>query len=718
MSLLHTESFMAFAQWSGDDAYSPANTTMRNGYMAALKRAGYNALNSGQDINSRSGSFVIRPDPVYPDRAALVYSSGNTTNSNGGVAYNFGAAVRKPLVSQGKPVIGGFSLYVPPEFVPNAYTVSTNPILYVFGGILSDTSLAPTAATALFIINSDLSVSTFGQARQSTKVLVPGRLAYIEYRFTDNEVRVWIDDVLVLQSAVSVPNESIGIAIYQNNMTAPGSFMQGAAGRWAISNWYNLTEDAQAPNVRLGPTTRVIGARPNNDVAATFVRPIDATSNAQVAGQDLVDQPVMSLQSSNVGDMDIYSTNKDTATSSGKLIHAVATKVLASNLESAPHMLRPLIVSAGGVEKEDPRPKEFRQLTSPFGTRSMYGVARRPTDGKVFASGVGPSIFATGIAGDANAQWTQIMDEGANTLNGIAFVGFRSDGTGIVTRRDYKMQIIAPGSDIPGPTFAAPATVTYIPNGILVLPDNTIIIFCTGGRVFRCPGDKDPAVIANWTVIVAVPGGQDLMGMLYHPVLKRLVAPMGATGNVTTSDDNGLTWTSRATSVGSNFTSTVGQSQLSFDGNWFTIVSQNTTTANYIRRSQDGISWTSPVYNTNGSSQSVIAFMFADAVTGVTLAMTGTSTAISSNDGGANWHRLTTFPAQLLGACALPNGDWFMVGTNGLLMGYTSALIDAPLTPLAGYQATFNASTTNPDTGAAWTPAEAAAAKFGMRVTA
>jgi hypothetical protein len=58
-----------------------------------------------------------------------------------------------------------------------------------------------------------------------------------------------------------------------------------------------------------------------------------------------------------------------------------------------------------------------------------------------------------------------------------------------------------------------------------------------------------------------------------------------------------------------------------------------------------------------------------------------------------------------------------MVGNGGGLYAYTSSQVDVPLVPLAGYQMTYNATTTNPDTNAAWTPAEAAATKFGMRIT-
>jgi hypothetical protein len=712
MSLLFTESFIAFAKWAGDDAYTTANTTMRNGYMNALKRAGYYALIAAQDLNYHSGSLIIRADPVYPDRAALVYSSGNTTNNNQGAAHNFGAGIRKPLITQGKPVIGGFSLYVPPEFVPSTYNVSTVPTLYVVGGLASDNTISAAATNTLFIINSDLSVSNFSQVRQSTKVLVPGRLAYIEYRFTDNEVKVWIDDVLVLQSAVSIPTESIGFIYYQNNPAAPATFMQGAAGRWAISNWYNLTEDAQAPNVRLGPTTRVIGVRPNTDVSTNFVRPVDAPSNAAVAGQDLVDAPTWTLQSSTAGDKDVYATTTDTATSSGALIHAVATKVLVSNLESNPHTVRPLIVSAAGAEKEDPRPRSLVSLTSPFGTRNMYSVARRPTDGKVFASGVGNAVFASNAAADANnLQWTQIQDEGGAAT---AIIGFRSNGVGIVARSDYKFQIIPAGSDIPGAATSF-TTTGYIPQCMLVLPDNTTLIGCANGRVYRCLGSADPTVAANWTLLAPFTAG--FQTMHYHPTLNRVVASIGASTNAITSDDGGATWTLRATGVATSMSAGIGVSQMAFDGTWFTIVMQNTTTANYIRRSQDGIAWSSPSYNTNGSTQGVISFAFGDPINAIMLFHKAPNAAVTTNDGGANFRRAQSYANEMYGACVLPNGDWFIVGQSGLLMAYTSAQIDTPLVPLAGYTMAYNAATTNPDTGTAWTPAEAAAAKFGMRVT-
>jgi hypothetical protein len=711
MSLLSTESFMAFAQWTGDDAYNTTNNNMRKAFAAAFKRAGYFSYAMDQSTYQDSGAWIVRPDPVYPDRQALVYSSGNTANANRGGAYVVGASIRKNVPSQGRPVIGGFSLYVPPEYVPNAYNVSAVNVLNVYATLAADTGNVGTAVTTMFNVMSDLAIANASGVKQSTKTLVPGRLAYIEYRIADNEVRVWIDDVLVMQSAVSPAVESIGFTVFQNNVTAPATFMQGAPGRWAISNWYNLVEDAQAPNVRLGPTTRISGVRPNNDVDVDFVRPVDAPSNAAVAAQDLVDAPTWTLQSSNAGDMDIYSTNKDTAASSGKLVHAVVTKVLASNLESNPHTLRALVVSQGGVEKEDPKPRQFVQLATLPNAKTMYNIQRRPTDGKVFSAGIGPILVASGPAADANTTWSLISDEGTAVWG---LVCFRSDGTGIIVRSDYKVQIIPPGSDTPGAAIAVSAVSSYQPQCTLVLPDNTILIGAANGRIWRCAGDKDPSVPANWTLVV--PTTAAFGSLVYHPGLGRIVGAAAAT-SVYTSDDKGLTWTARPTGIATSMSESVTANQMAFDGTWFTIMVQNTTSANYIRRSQDGISWSSPTYNTNASPQFVLNYAFGDAISGTMLFTSGKNTTLTSSDGGANFRRQPLFPDSLFGTCVLPNGDWFMCGANGLLMAYTSALIDAPLTPLAGYVLAYNVATTNPDTGAAWTPAEAAAAKFGMRVT-
>lgn len=709
MSLIHTESFIAFQQWTGDDAFNANNTAMRKGFTAALKRAGYVASDSGHGTFQESGAFIVRPDPVYPDRAALVYSSGNTANGNRGAAYSLGATIRKPLIAQGRPVIGGFSLFVPQEYVPTPVSNAALSVLHVVGSTRDDPGTGAAAqVNSLFHVTSDLGIAPWSGVKQSTKTVIPGRIAYLEYRVTDSEVRVWLDDVLVLQAVSQSAIESVGFHISQNNVAAPATFMQGLPGRWAISNWYNLVEDAQYPNVRLGPTTRVIGVRAGADIEADFQRPADATSNWQVASQDLVENPLMSLQSSTVGDQDVYAATKDSATSSGKMIHAVATKVLASNLESAPHSLRALVMSATGVEKEDPRPREFRQIANtPFGTRTMYDTAQRPTDSKIFVTGVGPCVYTTPPNASVLSPFTSVYDLGAATWS---YLAFRSDGVGIMPRSDGQMQIIETNTDVPSAPFALPTPANQ-PRSILILPDNTVLIGTTTGKFWRCLPAADPRLAASW-VLMATPVTGQIDVITYSIPLNRLVAQSAGASNVT-SDDKGTTWIARAHGLGSTPSAT--QKQLSFDGNAWSMVSQNTTSANYVRRSVDGIAWTSPGYNVNGSAQAVMNFEYGN--DGVIFVTNG-QVAITSFDGGTTWRRATNLPGPAIrGGSVMLNGDWLMVGDSGFMFAYTTAFVDAPLPALAGYIAAYNVSSTNPDTGLPWTPAEAAAAKFGMRVT-
>ena len=99
------------------------------------------------------------------------------------------------------------------------------------------------------------------------------------------------------------------------------------------------------------------------------------------------------------------------------------------------------------------------------------------------------------------------------------------------------------------------------------------------------------------------------------------------------------------------------------------------------------------------------------------LAMNGNQGAVLSNVGGVNWRSITQFTKSVWAYCIDAEGSWHMFGADGFYAVYAPGSVDAPLTPLAGYLPTFNASVTNPDTGLPWTPAEAAASRFGMRIT-
>lgn len=705
MSLVFTESFMAFPRWAGDDSYAADQNAFRKMINAAFQRAGYLAFYGDQSTQALSSAWIVRADPINPDRAALTYSSANTTTSSASIG------IRKQLGSQSDPIIMGFSLYVPPEFVPTpgAPAASVANVMQVIctHGALTGTATGSTYEA--FYVASDLTIRRSGTAgSQSSKTLVPGRMSYLEVRISDGDVRVWLDDTLVLQSTVSLMVESIGFSMSQNASVGGSSFITGAAGRWAVSNWYVLAEDTRAPNVRLGPSTRVIGARADTDVATSFIRPNGYASNAAVAGQDLIDNPTATLQSTNVGDQDIYTSTKDTATASGKLIHAVAVKVLAANLESAPHTLRSVLRSPTGVEGENPRPRELRIVSAPF-TKDMYGCAMRASDGKLFAVGLGPCLFTSPPNGNGMTPWTMVSDDGTTVF--ATDIAFRSDGYGVVARSDGKLAIIPPGSDAMSATLVAVTTTRHY--FCVCLPNNTMFVGSTSGGLWRLAAGADPTVLANWVKMTT--GVTDSMAaMVYHPTLKRIMIQRGGSSLVITSDDNGTTWTSRTPGMAT--TSNSGSKQIACDGNYFLMMLQSTTTANYIKRSPDGIAWENETYiaPSGDGSTGTVGFMFGD--NGFIYVSGGSSTSLSSHDGGANFRRQQKMTAQLQGGCVASNGDWIMVGIGGIYATFTSALIDAPMVPLSGYQMGYNSSTTNPATGLPWTAAEASQSQFGMRI--
>lgn len=713
MSLIHTESFIAFDPATSDDAYTPENTTMRNNVAAALRRAGYVVNIQNQSSAVTATGFVMRTDPVAPDRVNLVLSSA-ATQSQAGVVM---AAIRKVFWSQAEAIIGGFSLYIPAEFVKST-AATTTPILRMAASHLADPdwSVMPTGTTPnvntkeVFRISPDLLVRWLADAPMSSKGVIPGRVNYVEYRISDGEVRVWIDDVLVMQKAVALNSEAIAL-IFENSVVTGGTIMAGLPGRWAIGNWYNLIEDARAPNVRLGPTTRVIGVRPDTDIDVDFTPAIPAPKNANVAAQAIVDNPPNSLQSTTVGDLDVYATTKDTSTAGGAMVHAVAVKVLAANLESNAHTLRPIVRSATGVEGVDVRPRAYRVLTPIPGGRTLNAVARRPTDQRTFVVGTAHSVYSTpsnlGAAPGSEPVWTQHADDNsANAYNGIAF---RADGMGVLVRTDGKIAVIMPGSN--DPVLVAVTNTTQL-WAVAVMPNGTFIAVGASSVVMR---SATPEVAASWVRTTNV---ANTMSSVAVSNTGRILVGSSNTNTVYTSDDNGATWLPRT--VGGVSASNIFN-YVTWDGSYFmTAYLQN---GGYNRRSADGITW-GPMYtqnNTLGSGQATVSFMAADPAQGI--AMMGGTRMTTTTKNAFDWRVTTDHPANVnvKAAGTLANGDWLIVGFVNTAGSYVATLSnqspDIPLTPLAGYQAAFNSSAVNPATGAPWTPLEASQAQFGMRLT-
>lgn len=724
MSILSTESFIAFgAVASTDDTFVAANNEIRLAHAANLRRAGYQVALGAQTGASNAQGFVVRPDPVNPERNALFFSAAATGGS---------AGIRKqlPLVN-GEAIIGGFTLFIPGEYVKANAAVTTGYFRVIASGIGDALWTAAAGDTSswtreVFRVSADLLINRNGSAPQSQKALAVGRVNFLEYRISPNDVRVWLDDVLVLQTAVALNVETIGFMFDALGVTSASSAMAGAPARWSIGNWYNLVEDAIAPNVRLGPTTRIIGVRPDVDVEADFLRPTGYASNAAVMAQNLVDAPTATLQSSNVGDQDIYASTKDTTTASGKLVHGVTMKVMASNLESNPHAIRPVIRAADGTESVTPKAREWRVNPTAISTKHLLSVARRPTDGKIFACGDSIALLTNTQNAAPGTPWTQISDDGGAVS--YYAIAFRSDGWGVLGRSDGKLQFIAPGSDTPGPvTSAGTFSIVY---HIAVLPDGRFAVsgLATTTTLWRVafsplPATSAPDVVANWT---AVQSGFTNQGagrmMAFSPTLGtgkgRIVLITDATGggpNSIRSDDGGVTWTGVYNSNNVNHYAVVWDTNASVFASYFA-----TGAAPPVRKSIDGITWTMPanVSTANGLVSGRAANVLFDPDNNNTTIVIGDLGSMIVTQNSTDFRPITRVTVQhLRGICKAANGDYIVVGFNGTVLAYTAGAPDGLMAPLGGYLPYTAVAPVNPVTGEAWTPADASVSQFGMRLT-
>ena len=343
MSVISTESWMAFLAHNGDDALSAPNTAMRAAITKALQTAAYEVYR-----DNTNAAWIVRPHPVVPGRQALVFSAP------AGAIAQYG--IRKRVGDNVSAIIGGFSLFIPSSFIPDTTGRSSSspyPFMVVLAGAIGSAMNKMVAngevviTDEIFRVRYDLKIG-YGSELQSSRAITPGKLAYLEYRVSPTEIRVWLDDILVLQKSVARNNQTIGISTVSWTPSTGGySPMAGDTGRWAIADWYNLAEDAVTPNVRLGPATRVIGTRASSDSFAQFQRPPAFASNAAVVAQGLNVDTTNFLKTDTVGAQDVYNGVEDEATAGSALVHAVNLKVIAQNIEAAPHTMIPQLVSNG-----------------------------------------------------------------------------------------------------------------------------------------------------------------------------------------------------------------------------------------------------------------------------------------------------------------------------------------------------------------------------------
>lgn len=739
MSAIYSESFFAFGTYAGSDAWDTtagAGNEARAAFKLNLARAGYKVATSTNADQNTSGGFVVRSHPLYPQRHALVHSSDASAATNVGVT----AAFAKKIPITDKQIFIGFGLFVPPEYVPNGAN-STVPVLRVNATTDSDASWQAIGVTSgaqkeCFRICNDLSIRWGTDAAQSGKKLTVGALNYLEIRISPTEVSVWLDDVFVMQKQISLIPQVIAWAFENNvNAGAGGTNMSGNPGRWALSDMYYLLNDGTAPTVRLGLTTRVIGQRANTDVDVRFVRPGNAASNYEVAAQDLVDNPPKQLQSTTVGDFDLYQTVADASGDAIRtmgMVHTVAVKALASNLEPDVHTVKPFLkYGNSAVEAADKKAMDLFQLTSPT-TKTIRAMAIRPGDNSIVIVGDGEMCYVSGPNGDTSV-WNRVSDTGlgfdfyglwCRSDGGILISGHPSSGAG-----NSKLYWVAPGTyQITPATSAAWLTAGF--GRFHVSPDGaTLRMYATpfagsgtvwGGSMTSASFNgaaPQSATSSTFAGPITASGVQDLASKPDNSMTMLVMNARTDDVQVTTATA-GNAWATRAHGdVGAQYTC------VTWDGTaWIIGAESNNGSFGYaprMRRSLDGSAW-SPVTaigNNNAGANQTLRFGESNLANGESI-FGGDGGALVMSTDGINWRQLPRITTQpLYAAVVLTNGDFVIGGGGGVLLRFKSPGSDTALQPLAGFTMAYGSAVLNPATNAAWTPAEAADAMFGVKLT-
>jgi len=455
-----------------------------------------------------------------------------------------------------------------------------------------------------------------------------------------------------------------------------------------------------------------------------------------VAAQDIVDSPSQQLQSTTVGDFDTYGTtdvaSKDAIRTMG-MVHAVATKVLAANLEADVHKIKPYVKSGLSGEGADAKAREFAIITGlPF-ARTIRAMGVQPGTNCIFICGDGEMIYRSNPNYDISV-WTKIMDTG--TARNFRSMWFRSDGgilfgaTGLTGGSSAGLlSWLNPGTD----TLSTPATGgtgTQTPGAasFALSPDGSRLVAYqlpsgststwtnwTSGMNTATPHQQTWTLLASG-ITPAADGFQKVVG---KPDGSAFLAMVGdARDSVYTNATANLSaWTPRPTGDAA----TVWSAAI-WDGTAWLIGANASGGANgapFIRRAADGSTWTPATGfgNSTAGANQALRGAASNRATQETIFFGDGGAMVMSMD-GINWRQLPRITTQpLYDGIVLPNGDFLIGGGAGVMIRTQKPGTDTSLQPLAGYSMAFGSAIFNPETAAPWTPAEAADSLFGVRLT-
>lgn len=337
MSVLFTESFMRYPR--------VADAT------ALLQAGGINAYNQ-----TSSTTIGVADDPVFAVRNALrMYGVRTSGAGNHGAVANF--AADGPIYRAGFRL--GMFFIKDGTSLAGAHTTTNvteriiisrlNPPV---GGDL--TSVALLRFTVAGANNNDYTVRVATLISGSLQLLdVPfSEDVYVELEVdtTTGRVRAWLNDLLAVDGLVSG-----GLSTYTQGFSislrgTQSSSVNGWSVGVLIRDMYILKVDGVAPEQRLGPTTQVIGERPDTDVQAEFARPAGFDTNAAVAAQPLALIPEAFLVGDEAGTRDLYGVSGSVVPSTAARVYAVGVKTMVANYAAGPHTVAAVINDEQGAQ--------------------------------------------------------------------------------------------------------------------------------------------------------------------------------------------------------------------------------------------------------------------------------------------------------------------------------------------------------------------------------
>lgn len=693
MSLLFTESWMAYPRWTGGVGLTTQDNTNRVNYMANNSVLGLTHYMS-QGTSPQVIPAVVA-DPLNPDRNVL-YPNAQSNASGAG-----SAAFKLQLDLDGsKALVAGFSVYMTAAAMANSPTA-----------VAVEVFMGSYAAVRALVITRDGRFLDHALVAQSSKKLIADTQGFIELRYYKNDLRVWFDDVLVLQKAGVLTLDYFELRlnyVLAGNMTTT----------FYIGNFYALLEDAAVPNVRLGPTTRVIGRRPASDTQAQWIR-TSGPSNASVAAQDPSASPTSLLQTDTVGAADFYAPVTDATTQGATLIHSVLTRAAVGNIDPVGHAFDAGVRVGTDVDYGDNfAASGFQKYSQPWAVNKDIRCILGRANGRILIGGYGPMLYVLKASGTGTLGWAPSVFEGASGTVYFTSIVENSVGRLFALQSDGVLYTCAPGAD---ETVAANWTLKTSPGTatwremIVGANDYLVAVRTNTGFTFRSIDDGQNWVAGNQ------PTTRTNCGLCYANGQYVMVST-NATAATTYTSPDGLNWTARVFTA-SGWANTYDLQSVAYGNGVYVGVGGVSTTAGdlYIIYSSDGITWTRTTVPQRfpGTTTTVASVLWRIIfVDGRFITVGASATAMWSTD-GITWEKFLVpdVAGGTLMAGLGPTADGYAVGaTDGKFRRFTKNG-EKTLVEALTNKCIVRSIPLNPQTHVAWNGSEAAVAEFGMKLT-